>query len=101
MSADDAETYGKHSRAHAHGLGVAELLRRVIARGEAIRLAWHSDETTRVADDSQDFPTAVLPVIRDEYPGDDEDTDPSTGVREARKWFNPELSLWWRNSLVG
>lgn len=100
MSTDDAEMYGKHSRAHAHGLGVAELLRRVIARGDAIRLAWRGTDGS-TAGRSDDFPTAVLPVIRDEYPGDDEDTEPSAGVREARKWFGPEKSLWWRSSLVG
>lgn len=90
MTSESAEQYGKHSRAHAGGPGVVDLLRRAVAHGDAIRLAW-DDETRIVADQRDDFPTAVLPVVRDEYPGDDEDTEPSTAVREARKWFMPEL----------
>jgi hypothetical protein len=99
---DDADRYGKHSRAHAHGLGVAELLRRVVARGDAIRLAWRGDEATNAIARSDEFPTAVLPVVRVEYPDEnDEDTEPSTAVRESRKWLNPELVSWWPQPLAG
>jgi hypothetical protein len=96
-----SDHYGKHSRAHASGLSVAELLRRAVARGEAIRLAWRGTEATSMADPSQDFPTAILPAIRDEYPGDDEETEPRPGVRAGGKWFRPERSLCWLSSMAG
>jgi hypothetical protein len=98
---DDAERYGKHSRAHARGLGVAELLRRVVARGEAVRLAWRGDEATSALGRSGDFPTAILPVVRDEYPDEnDEDTQPSTATREARRWLQPPGFSLWPNPLT-
>ena len=98
---DDAEHNGKHSRAHARGLGVAELLRRVAARGEAIRLAWRGDEVTSAGARSGDFPTAILPVVRDEYPDDeDEDTEPSTATWEARRWLQPPGFSLWPNPLA-
>lgn len=107
---DAAERYGKHSQANARGLGVAELLRRVVARGDAIRLAWRGREATGVADPVDEFPTAVLPVIRDsiEYqvepdgpPGDEDETEPTTATREARKWLPPSGFSWWPRLLVG
>lgn len=99
---DNPETYGKHSRAHARGLTVAELLRRVVARGEAIRLAWRGDTATCMAGPSDEFPTAVLPVIRDDDPGaDDETTEPTTATREARQWFGTERFSWWPKPLAG
>jgi hypothetical protein len=90
MMPEDAERYGKHSRVHARGLGVAELLRRVVARGEAIRLAWRGDEAMSAIARSDEFRTAILPVMREEYP-DDEDEDPelSTATRQARRWLQP------------
>lgn len=89
---DVAERYGKHSQANAHGLPVTELLRRAIKRGEAVRLAWSTDETNAVADESREFPTAVLPAVRDdgqERRMDEGTTEPTTATREARKWFEP------------
>jgi len=98
---DDAERYGKHSRAHARGLGVAELLRRVVARGEAVRLAWRDDETNSVTNRAEEFPTAVLPVVHEEYPDvNDENTEPSTVTREARRWLQPPGFSLWSNPLA-
>ncbi len=96
MIPDNPEHYGKHSGVHARGLGVAELLRRAVAGGEAIRLAWRGDEATNVVARSEEFPTAILPIVRDEYPDEnDEDTEPSTATREARRWLRPPgFSLW-------
>lgn len=93
--ADNPETYGKHSRAHARGLSVAELLRRVVARGEAIRLAWQGDAATNLVGPSDEFPTAVLPVIRDDSLAlEDQETEPTTATREARQWFGSERFSW-------
>jgi hypothetical protein len=58
-----AERYGKHSEANAP-LPVVEILRHAVERGEAIRLAWSGGDSNTVVSDSQEFPTAVLPVIR-------------------------------------
>lgn len=93
-----AETYGKHSTAHAR-LSVVSILQRFVSRGQAIRLAWR--EQVGPAERSDEFPTAVLPVIRADYPGDDEDTEPSTAVREGRKWFQSSPFSWWPGVLVG
>lgn len=100
--ADNPETYGKHSRAHARGLSVAELLRRVVARREAIRLAWRGDATTNLADPSDEFPTAVLPITRDNLPAlEDQETEPTTATREARQWLGTERFSWWPKPLAG
>lgn len=92
-----AERYGKHSQAHARGVSVPELLRRVVAQGDAVRLAWRDSETNAVVDDRQEFPTAVLPAFRDEGEhGDaDEITEPATVTREARRWFGPDGLVRW------
>lgn len=84
-----AERYGKHSQAHARGMSVLELLRRVVAQGEAVRLAWRDAEANAVVDNGQEFPTAVLPAVRDEDEhGDaDEITEPTTATGEAQRWF--------------
>lgn len=94
--------YGQHSQAHARGLSVAELLRRTMARGEAVRLAWHGREATGLADRADEFPTAVLPVVRADAPAlDEEDTEPITATREARKWQQPSDFSWWQRLLAG
>jgi hypothetical protein len=100
--ADNPETYGRHSRAHARGLSVAELLRRVVARGEAIRLAWRGDAATNLADRSDEFPTAVLPVIRDDLLAlEAQETEPTTATREAWQWLDTERFSWWPKPLAG
>jgi hypothetical protein len=98
--ADNPETYGKHSRAHARGWSVPELLRRTIQRGDAIRLAWRGD-AANLADPSGDFPTAVLPVIGEDLNEHDETTEPTTATREARQWFGTERFSWWPKPLAG
>lgn len=95
-----AERYGKHSQAHAD-LPVVDVLRRVAESGEAIRLAWQDDDSNRVVEDRQEFPTAVLPVIRDDPGADDETTEPTTATREARQWFGTERFPWWPKALAG
>lgn len=93
-----AEQYGRHSRANANGLSVGALLERAARAGHAMRLAWRGAEGEGLAQTGGEFPTAVLPVIRgtdghqaepDGSPGDDEDTEPSTTTREARRWLRP------------
>jgi hypothetical protein len=90
MSFREAENYGKHSRAHAR-ISVANLLRRVIARGDAIRLAWRDEELIGGADRSADFPTAVLPVIREDCLENDDDSEPSTAIHGGQKWLLPRF----------
>lgn len=96
-----AERYGKHSQAHARGLSVLELLRRVVAQGEAVRLAWRESETNALVDNNQEFPTAVLPAVRDgraehgETSEADETTEPTTTTREVRRWFGPDGMVQW------
>lgn len=71
---------------------MGELLKRTIRQGGAIRLAWSADEANAVADESREFPTAVLPAVRDdghERRMDEGTTEPTTATREARKWFEP------------
>lgn len=58
---EDSEAYGKHSHAHAN-LPVAVLLRRVVAHGDAIRLAWPEEGIGQV-DECGQWPTGVLPRI--------------------------------------
>lgn len=88
-----AERYGKHSQAHAHGSSVPELLRRIIRRGEAFRLAWPDAETNAVVD-REDFPTAVLPVVPAATQHGDA-TEPTTATRQARQWFGPDGLVRW------
>lgn len=77
---DAAERYGRHSEANADGLPAAELLRRAIANGEAICLAWRADDTARgQADAQEEFPTAVLPIIRP----DEGDANPGTASNQT------------------
>lgn len=88
--------YGRHSEANPGGLSVAALLARVAEAGQAVRLAWRGNEVASVAERSGEFPTAVLPVVRsmasrqaepDGLAGDDQETEPTTGTREARRWL--------------
>jgi plasmid replication initiation protein len=110
QGAGSAEQYGRHSQASARGLSVAALLARVVEAGHAVRLAWRGDDATRVVTRSDEFPTAVLPVVRstdepqaepDGLPADDEDTEPTTATREARKWLRPPGLSWWPRAVVG
>ena len=58
-----AERYGKHSQANAD-VPVSEVLRRAIEQGEAVRLAWRDEDHDRAIASAEEFPTAVLPVVR-------------------------------------
>jgi hypothetical protein len=84
---DAAERYGKHSEANARGWPVRELLKHVIRRGEAIRLAWPDGEANASADRSHEFPTAVLPAFQHDGEPEAEGTGPTTATHDARKWF--------------
>lgn len=96
---EPADTYGRHSRPHAQGSSVRQLLLRFIRAGQPIRLAWPTAEPT--ADQREEFPTAILPIISSQTQaapsasatpdGDDDglDTEPSTATRQARRW--PDL----------
>ena len=93
---DAAARYGRHSRANAGGLTVTALLKRVMARGEAIRLAWRGTDSNGLVDQAAELPTAVLPVIREpDEASDDEDTEPTTATREARRWLQHQRFMWW------
>ncbi len=70
---EPAETYGKHSEAHAQGASVRQLLLRFLRAGQSIRLAWPTAEPT--AGDSEEYPTAILPVIHNEPPAPRASTD--------------------------
>jgi hypothetical protein len=97
------EAYGKHTTGRVSGVSVVELLRRVVGRGEAVRLAWRGVERAGVAHNSDEFPTAVLPVIRDQLPAassDDEGTEPTVAVQEARQWLRPPGFSWWHQCLA-
>jgi hypothetical protein len=107
---ESAEEYGKHSQTNAGGLSVAALLERMSRAGQAIRLAWRSSEVTSVVGCSQEYPTGVLPVVRDMnehqaepdgWPGDDEETEPTTATREARRWLRPPGFSWWQSVVHG
>jgi hypothetical protein len=98
-----AEAYGKHSRANARGLSVAELLRRVVHRGEAFRLAWRGGDSDAPVDRREEFPTGVLPVVGDQLADAlvaEEDTEPTTAMREARKWLQAPSFSWWLRLLA-
>jgi hypothetical protein len=98
-----AEAYGKHSRANARGLSVAELLRRVVHRGDAFRLAWRGGDSDAPVGRDEEFPTGVLPVVRTEFVdilATEEDTEPPTATREARKWLQSANFSWWLRLLV-
>lgn len=97
-----ADTYGRHDESRASGLSVAELLERMIGRGEAVRLAWRGEEATNMTARSDDFPTAVLPQVQDEFPDtDDEGTEPTTAIRETRQWRRTRGFTWWPKPLAG
>ena len=99
-----AEGYGKHNAGRVNGLPVVELLHRMMARGEAVRLAWRGGERTGIAHDSDEFPTAVLPVIRDPLPdatSGDEDAAPTTATCEPRLRIRPRGFSWWPKLLAG
>ena len=110
QDAGGAEQYGRHSQANARGLPVAALLARVAEAAQAVRLAWRGEEAARAFAPPDEFPTAVLPVVRDTEghqtepdgpPGDDEETEPSTATREARRWLGPPGFSWWQQWLAG
>jgi hypothetical protein len=99
---EPAEGYGKHHAARAGGLSVTELLRQMVARGEAIRLAWRGNDTADIVDPSAEYPTAILPAIRDDAPSiDDEDTEPTTATRATRSWLRPASFSWSSTVLAG
>lgn len=60
---------GKHRAGRAGGLSVATLLERVSQAGQAIRLAWRGGEHNGLAPEGNEFPTAVLPMVRDRILG--------------------------------
>jgi hypothetical protein len=106
----DVEQYGKHSSANAGGLSVATLLERASRAGQAIRLAWRGAEQEGLAQGRDEFPTGVLPVTRstdddqtapDGSPGDDDETEPTTAIRDARRWLRPPGFSWLPQSLAG
>jgi hypothetical protein len=106
---NSAESYGRHSPTNAGGLTVAALIERVARAGQAVRLAWRGREAAGVADWSDEFPTAVLPVVRDTNrhhaepdgsPGEDEGTEPTTATREAQQWLRASGFLWWQQWLA-
>jgi hypothetical protein len=93
---DMAEGYGRHSPINAGGLTVAALIERVARAGHAVRLAWRGREAADVADWSDEFPTAVLPMAQDRIKhqaepdsssSDDQETEPTTATQEARRWL--------------
>lgn len=92
-----AERYGKHSQAHARGLSALELLRRVVGRGDPIRLAWRDSDVNEVVNDRLEFPTAVLPVVRSsvEQGEDNGTTEPTRATQQARQWFGPGGMVRW------
>ena len=99
-----ADRAGLHRADRANGVSVAALLERVSRAGLAIRLAWRGTERTDVVQHSDEFPTGVLPVIRDRFPGavsDDEETEPTSATREAWRWLRPEHFSWWPTVLAG
>jgi hypothetical protein len=98
---DTNEGYGRHNPINAGGLTVAALIERVARAGQAVRLAWRGREAADVANWSDEFPTAVLPVVRerimhqaepDGSPSENEETEPTTAAREARRWLRPGFS---------
>jgi hypothetical protein len=100
---ESAEPYGKHHAARVGGLSVASLLERVARAGQAVRLAWRGAERQGLAATEDDFPTAVLPVIRDQVAdvaSDDEETEPTTATQEARRWLRPPGFSWWQQCLA-
>lgn len=100
MREEPADTYGKHSRPYAQGSSVRQLLLRFIRAGEPIRLAWSTTEP--IADQREEFPTAVLPVfsgepqaappasLDPEQGNNDQDlgSEPTSAMRQARRWLN-------------
>jgi hypothetical protein len=99
---DAAEGYGRHSPTNAGGLTVAALIERVARAGQAVRLAWRGREAVGTADWADEFPTAVLPVIRDQLPQSPsgEGTEPTAATREAWKWLRPPGFSWWTQCLA-
>jgi hypothetical protein len=80
-------------------LSVAALLERMSRAGQAIRLAWRGSERLGLAEGRGEFPTGVLPVVRDQIldaPSDDDETEPTTATREARRWLRPPGFSWWQ-----
>jgi hypothetical protein len=99
-----ADSYGRHSQANARGLPVKALLERLVASGDAICLAWRDDQL-QTSTDRAEFPTAVLPVVRELHQQDanpdDEETEPTTATRGARRWLSTNGFSWWPKSLAG
>lgn len=66
--ADTKRRYGRHSAHTEHTVTVSDLLKRAIAAGDPIRLAWSEEDiepgTGLVRPYPQDsYPTGVLPTI--------------------------------------
>lgn len=98
-----AERYGKHSQANAD-VPVFDVLQRAIEEGEAIRLAWRDEDSNRVVNDPQEFPTAVLPIVRPQehtLSEADEDTEPLSPRSEPRRQARPRDFSWWPRALAG
>lgn len=95
--------HGRHRPANTSGLMATALIERVARTGHAIRLAWQGTADHGLASADDDFPTAVLPVVRNEPPDTstaDEDTEPTMASREARQWLGSSEFSWWIRSLV-
>lgn len=89
MSRHDDESYGRHSRAHASGPWATDLIQRLLAAGAPLRLAWNGEETDAHPAERVEFPTAELPVIRE---NEHQVVKPT---RETRKWFEPPGTSSW------
>ena len=100
---DEGDAYGRHSWTIAGGLSVAALLERAVRAGDAVRLAWRGADGNGLVQTGDDFPTALLPVIRDqprEATGNDEGTEPTTAAQETRRWLRPLGFSWWQQCLA-
>lgn len=92
---------GKHSRTNAE-LPVSDILTRAIVNGDAIRLAWPDGNENRMVNDSEEFPTGVLPVVRygDRWE-DSRRVEPTSAFESTSDQIRPNELTWRPGTLAG
>lgn len=98
--AEPTEAYGKHHATRAGGLTVAALIERVANAGQAIRLAWQGTDATGPAQTGDEFPTAELPVVREQDQNTAHSAEPPVVSRGGQRRTRPSGFSWWPRSLA-
>jgi hypothetical protein len=94
-----AERYGRHSQAHAD-VPVVDVLQATVDRGDPLRLAWSPDQIADPVKPTEEFPTAVLPVVNTADKSSDH-TEPLPPPDTRQQSVRARDFSWWPTVLAG